>query len=73
MPKPETSRERRLEFIADFGKRSMETGVSEMLAMYGSDWLTDEQIQDIVRDKIEGWRRASKQRIRNRAIQAARV
>jgi hypothetical protein len=69
----ETSRERRLEFIADFGNRSLEVGVKEMLAMYGPDWLTDEQILDITRDKIVGWRRGVRQAIRNREIQKARI
>lgn len=68
-----TTRERRLEFIAEFGRRSLETGVSEMLALYGPDWLTDDQVEDIVRDKIEGWRIGVRQAIRNRAIQAART
>lgn len=67
-----TTRDRQMKFIEDFGRESLRTGVTEMLAAYGPDWLTDEQITDIVRDKIDGWRRASRNNIRNRAIQKAR-
>lgn len=68
-----TSRERQMKFIEDFGRDSLRTGVTEALACFGPDWLTDEQVTDIVRDKIDGWRRASRNTIHNRAIQKART
>ena len=69
----ESTRERKIKFIEDFGRDALRGAVGEMLAMYGSDWLTDEQVLDIVQDRIAGWRRASRQNIRNRAIQAERL
>jgi hypothetical protein len=68
-----TSRERQMKFIEDFGRDSLRTGLTEMLAFYGPDWLTDEQVLDIVRYKIDGWRRANRQTISNRAINKARI
>ncbi len=68
-----TSRERQMKFIEDFGRESLKTGVTEMLCWFGPDWLTDEQVLDIVRYKIDGWRRSSRNTIRNRAIQKARM
>lgn len=68
-----TTRERQMKFIEDFGRRSLETGVTEMLVKFGPDWLTDEQVTDIVQDKIEDWRSTSRRNIRNRAIQKARA
>lgn len=67
-----TTRERQMKFIEDFGRDALKTGATEMLASFGPDWLTDEQVLDIVRDKIDGWRTASRRNIRNRAIQKAR-
>jgi len=69
----ESTRERKTKFIEDFGRDALRVAVGEMLAMYGSDWLTDEQVLDIVRDRIADWRSASRRNIRNRAIQAARA
>jgi hypothetical protein len=68
----ESTRERKIKFIEDFGRDALRIAVGEMLAMYGSDWLTDEQVLDIVRDRIADWRGASRRNIRNRAIQVAR-
>jgi hypothetical protein len=68
-----TSRERQMKFIEDFGRDSLKIGVTEMLACFGPDWLTDEQVKDIVAYKIDVWRRAVRNTIRNRAIQKARI
>jgi len=68
-----TSRERQMKFIEDFGRDALRNGVTEMLVSFGPDWLTDEQVQDIVRDKIIDWRSASRRNIRNQAIQKARL
>lgn len=69
----ESTRERKIKFIEDFGRDSLRVGVTEALAQFGTDWLTDEQITDIVRNKIDDWRYASRRNVRNRAIQAARA
>lgn len=68
-----TTRERQLKFIEGFGREALRIGVTEALVCFGPDWLTDEQVTDIVRDKIDDWRATSRRNIRNRAIQKARV
>ncbi|HEU4345755.1 MAG TPA: hypothetical protein VFU31_29755 [Candidatus Binatia bacterium] len=47
-----TTRERKLKFLKD-GGLSLREGVTEMLAVRGDDWLTDEQIADLVRFLID--------------------
>jgi hypothetical protein len=70
-PTTESTRERKIKFIDGFGRDSLRVGVTEALAQFGADWLTDEQITDIVRNKIDDWRYASRRNARNRAIRAA--
>lgn len=66
-----TTRERKLKFLKD-GNLSLLLGVTEMIAQRGVDWLTDEQIADIVRDQISNLRRVQRMNRQNREVASAR-
>jgi len=60
------TRERKLKFLKDCGL-DLRKGVAEMISQHGEDWLTDDQIDDIVRDEIDNWKRAQRMNRWNRA------
>lgn len=65
------TRERKLKFLKD-GGLDLRNGVAEMISLHGADWLTDDQIIDIVRDQIDNWKRTQRMNRQNREIASAR-
>jgi hypothetical protein len=43
-----TTRQRKAEWISSFGISALETAVSEIIAREGADFLTDEQLEQVV-------------------------
>jgi hypothetical protein len=66
-----STRERKLKFLKDCGL-DLRVGVAEMISLHGEDWLTDDQIIDIVRDQIDNWKRSQRMNRSNREIASAR-
>lgn len=65
-PKP-TDRERKLRFIRSFGRHALETAISEAVCRAGADnFLTDEQLDDIVSEQVKDARAENHRRLRNR-------
>jgi hypothetical protein len=65
------TRERKLKFLKD-GNLPLRVGVIEMLAEHGADWLTDEQLKDLVRYLIDIEKQALRRHRKNREIASAR-
>jgi hypothetical protein len=65
-PRISATRERKLKFLKDCGL-DLRNGVAEMISLHGADWLTDDQIVDIVRDQIDNWKRSQRMNLENRA------
>jgi hypothetical protein len=63
-----TTRERKIKFINSFGHNAMRTAVTEAYCRNGVDWLTDEQLDEIVRDQISNWKFTKRLNRRNREI-----
>jgi len=61
-----STRERKLKFLSDF-RLDIRTGVAKMILQYGEGWLTDEQLDDLVRDEIANWKRSQRMNRENRA------
>jgi hypothetical protein len=66
------TRERKLKFMADYGLVALRQAVMEMFAQHGSDWLTNEQIDDITSYQIRVCRQAQRMNRSNREITNAR-
>ena len=60
------TRERKLKFIDEFGKLTMLTLLEHAFIRRGPDWLTDEQIDDLVRYQIMDYRAAQRRNRQNR-------
>lgn len=66
-----SSRERKLLFLGD--RHALSRAVGEMLATQGADWLTEEQIGDLVRNELVNIRFRRRNDRHNRAINEARL
>ncbi len=63
------TRERKLEFMHSFGRRALETAIMEAVHRFGVDnFLTDEQLDEIVSVQVEDARADIRRRVRNRRI-----
>lgn len=60
------TRDRKLEFIASFGRDELASMASEMVRRHGADFLTDAQIDEITSMKVEEERWLRHHKIRNR-------
>ncbi len=66
-PQKPTDRERKLRFISTGGRKAMETAVVEAMRRAGADnFLTDEQLDEIVSEQVEDARAANQRQVRNR-------
>jgi hypothetical protein len=65
-----TTRSRKIKFINDGGPKAFETLMLEAFRQYGTAWLTDEQIDDMVHDQIDNWKRAQRVRHQNRRLRS---
>ena len=63
--KPATPK-RKLQFIEKFGPKALRTGMTEMLAIHGESWLTDDQLSDIARYHTDEYRAAQRRNRQNR-------
>lgn len=67
-----TTRERKLEFMHSFGRKALETAIMEAVCRFGADnFLTDEQLDEIVSVQVSDARAATRRRLRNRRISRA--
>lgn len=67
----EATREKKIAFIKSFGRRALETAISEAVYRIGAEnFLTDEQLDEITSDQVAYAREAAKRNRRNRAILA---
>jgi hypothetical protein len=66
------TRERKLKFLKD-GNLSLHVGVTEMLSKLGDDWLTDDQLDDIVRYQIDIHKNTQRRNRENRKINRSRL
>lgn len=66
------TRERKIEFMESFGGRyTLTEAVTESFRRNGPDWLTDEQLDEIVRARIADWRFTERLNRENRGRRAA--
>lgn len=66
------TRERKIAFIKSFGRRALETAISEAVCRFGAEnFLTDEQLDEITAEQVRGARFASKLNRENRKRRAA--
>lgn len=61
-----TTRTRQLEWINTFGRNALRDAVSEILAMGGPEFLTDEQIRQVAEKMAIDAREATRRMVRNR-------
>ena len=68
-----TSRERRIEWIKTQNSGRFPTrAMTECFYEFGLDWFTDDQIEDMLHQQIQEWRRMVKNNVRNRKMWAAK-
>lgn len=61
-----TTRERKIEWIETFGRNALRDAVSEILAIDGHWFLTDEQIDQITSKMVDDARDTTRRMVRNR-------
>lgn len=71
-----STRERKIAFIksSSLSLYGMSDTVIKCLARFGTDWLTDEQLEDMCRVNIEGWKfseKINRENRRRRKLEAA--
>jgi chromosome condensin MukBEF MukE localization factor len=66
---PAATRERKLKFMHSFGRKALETAIMEAVHRFGVDnFLTDEQLEEIVSVQVSDARTDTRRRVRNRRI-----
>lgn len=68
-----TSRARRIEWLGGPHSDTAGKHMSRFLARYGLTWLTDEQLDEIVRKEVSDWRFTSRLNRQNRARAALKA
>jgi len=66
------SRKRQAEFMRSFGDSALVDAVAAMIRRQGPDWLTDEQLSEVVSKQVADARRGARTTRRNRRIAADR-
>ncbi len=66
-----TTRERKIEWIETFGRNALRDVVSEILAIDGHHFLTDEQIEQITEKMAYDAREKTRRMVRNRNVARA--
>lgn len=66
--KGKASRKRQERFMAEFGYRAVNKMAMQILDRRGADWLTDEQMDDVVSVAIAQWRATQRFNRCNRAL-----
>ncbi|GLQ36711.1 hypothetical protein GCM10007908_03310 [Rhizobium albus] len=68
-----TTRERRIRFIKAFGTHALEKAISEAVYRLGAEnFLTDEQLDEIVQQQVADWRSTERSNRRSREEAAKR-
>ena len=62
------SRTRKIRFINEFGTFALMKAVAAAFERNGPDWLTDEQLDEIVRQQVKDWRATARMNRRNREL-----
>lgn len=70
MPVKHASRTKRVRFINEAGPFAMRKAVEAMIARHGPDFLTDEQLAEIVSEQVLQYRRQARNNRRNREFYA---
>ena len=63
-----STRERKIRFIQGFGAYALHRAVEQAFRQNGPDWLTDEQLDEIVHAQVADYRATQHRNMRNRAI-----
>lgn len=68
---PVTTRTKRIRFINEFGTFALMKAVAAAFERNGPDWLTDEQLEEIVSEQVRQWRSQARRNRMNRQRIAA--
>ena len=63
-----TTRARKISFIEGFGTRALSEAVAAAFQRHGTDWLTDEQLEEITSRQLADFRSTARRHRQNRAI-----
>jgi len=66
------SRKRQVEFMRSFGDTALIDAVAAMIRRYGPEWLTDQQMSEVVAQQVSDARWSARNTRRNRRIAAER-
>jgi hypothetical protein len=66
------SRKRQVEFLRSFGDSALIDAVAAMVRRHGPDWLTDEQLSEVVSKQVADARWSARNTRRNRRIASDR-
>ena len=67
-----TTRARKIKYLNSFGLHTFHKAVIDAFRHRGTDWLTDEQPEDMTSDKVRDWRFTQKLNRANKRIDNAR-
>lgn len=67
-----TSRKRQVEFMRSFGDTALIDAVAAMIRRYGANWLSDEQLSEVVAQQVSDARWSARNTRRNRRIAVER-
>ncbi|SHL74922.1 hypothetical protein [Roseibium suaedae] len=68
LTKGATTRARKISFIEGFGTRALTEAVAAAFQHHGTDWLTDEQLEEITSRQLADFRSTARRHRHNRAI-----
>lgn len=67
-----TTRDRKIDFIKSFGgPDAMLTAITEYYYQEGANWLTDEQLEVMVINRVEDWKQTQRRNRQNREVAAS--
>ncbi|WEK50354.1 MAG: hypothetical protein P0Y66_22375 [Candidatus Kaistia colombiensis] len=66
------SRKRQVEFMRSFGDGALMDAVAAMIRRHGPNWLTDEQIAEVVSQQVSDARWTARNTRRNRRLSSDR-
>lgn len=67
------TRERKIQFMRDFSSSALLEAAVKAFRHHGPDWLTDEQLDEIVSQQVSEWRDTQRMNLRNRQIARKRA
>jgi len=66
------SRKRQVEFMRSFGDDALIDAVVQMIRQYGADWITDQQLSEVVSKQVADARWTARNTRRNRRLSSDR-